>query len=158
MQTSLAVDNVACCKLTTSGLSVRCKLCLCAGQNSADAAASPSGKVGLIAAAQGSSRLSQKVALDPVCSQTDDAVDARLIASHAPAVPAGSFAQATCDHVQLQANNEHTQKVHASEATEHLAHSGPSIELVGSEMYELELERENDLQAAIHAASAATVQ
>jgi len=137
---------------------VICKSCLCVGQSSADAAASPSGRAGLIAAAPGSSRLSQKVALDPACSQTDDAVDARLIASHAPTVPAGSVAQATCDLVQLQANNGHTQKVHASEATEHLAHSGPSIELVGSEMYELELERENDLQAAIHAASAATVQ
>ena len=99
--------------------------------------------------------------MDSACSQTDDAVDARLIASHAAAKPAGSVAQATCDRDQLQANNgldEHTQKVHASEATEHLAHSGPSLELVGSEMYELELEHENDVQAAIHAASAATVQ
>jgi len=97
--------------------------------------------------------------LDPACSQTDDAFDARLIASHALAVPAGSFAQASCDHVQLQANNgqdEHTQKVDASMATERLAHSGPSIELVGSELYELE--HENDVQAARHAASAATVQ
>jgi uncharacterized protein YciI len=140
---------------------VICKSCLCAGHNSADAAASPSGRAGLIAAAQGSSRLSQKVALDPACSQSDDALDARLIASHAPAVPAGSFAQASCDHVQLQANNgqdEHTQKLDASVATEHLAHSGPSIELVGSELYELELEHENDVQAARHAASAATMQ
>ena len=138
-----------------------CQSCLCAGQTSAYAAASPSGRAELIAAAQGSSRFSQKVALDPACSQTDDAVDARLIASHAPAAPAGSFAQASCDHLQVQANNdqdEHIQRVHASEATEHLAHSGPSIELVGSEMYELELEHEYDVQAAIHAASAATAQ
>ena len=138
-----------------------CKSYLCAGLNSGDAAASSSGRAGLIAAAQGSSTLSQKVALDPACSQTGDAFDARLIASHAPAVPAVSFAHASCDHVQVQANNgqdEHTQKVHASEATEQLAHSGPSIELVGSELYELELEHENDDQAARHAASAATVQ
>ncbi len=98
------------------------------------------------------------MALDPACSQTDDAVDARLIASHAPAVLAGSVAQATCDHVQLQADYGHTQNVHASEATEHLAHSGPSIELVGSELYELELEHENEVQAARPAASAAAVQ
>ena len=140
-----------------------CQSCLCAGQNSAYAAASPSGRAGLIAAAQSSSRLSQKVSLDPAGSQTDDAVDARLIASHAPAAPAGSFVQASCDHLQVQANNhydqeEHTKKVHASEATEHLDHSGPSIELVGSEMYDLELEHEYDVQAAIHAASAATAQ
>ncbi|KAA6425287.1 MAG: hypothetical protein FRX49_04781 [Trebouxia sp. A1-2] len=131
------------------------------GLNSADAAASPSGRAGVIAVAPGSSRLSQKVALDPACSQTDDAFDAQLIASHAPAVPAGSFAQASCDHVQVQANNgqnEHTQKVHASEVTGQLAHSGPSIELVGSELYELELEHESDVLAARHAASAATVQ
>ena len=134
---------------------------MCAGLNSADAAASPSGRAGVIAVAPGSSRLSQKVALDPACSQTDDAFDAQLIASHAPAVPAGSFAQASCDHVQVQANNgqnEHTQKVHASEVTGQLAHSGPSIELVGSELYELELEHESDVLAARHAASAATVQ
>ncbi|KAL0019924.1 hypothetical protein WJX77_010272 [Trebouxia sp. C0004] len=126
------------------------------GHNSADAAVSPSGRVGLIAAAQGSSRLSPKVALNPACSQTDDAFDARLIASHAPAVPAGSFAQASCDHVQLQANtgqDKNTQNVHASEATEQLAHSGPSIELIGSELYELELEQDIDAQAVRHAAT-----
>ena len=97
--------------------------------------------------------------MDPACSQTDDAFDARLIASHVPAVPAGSVAQASCDHVQANTGqDEHTKKVHASEATGHLAHSGPSIELVGSELYELELEHENDVQVARHAASAATVQ
>ena len=59
---------------------------------------------------------------------------------------AGRPSSGHADDLASQSPDAYMHPEHASDALQ-LARSGPSVELVGGELYEFELEQENDIQA-----------
>jgi len=146
----LCSNHSAVCQLDTAGCCVAAaqkNCCLHVGLVSSSTQASPSGRAGLIAASPGPSRLYQKMASDPGRASPDEAFGPSMIASHSPQQSGGSTVHQSRGHAQrLSHDSLHAQP---SSTAEQLAHSGPSIELVGSEMYEFELEHEQVLKSQV---------
>lgn len=118
-------------------LDTRLTSCWFAGTEPLSAAASTSGRAGLIAASSAPSRLYQKQASDPGRDALDDPLGQVMVASHI-------LQQSNDNAVHLNpGQRQHASKVsltaHSLTHEQHLAHSGPSIEIVGTEMYEFEL-------------------
>lgn len=98
-----------------------------------DDAASPSGRAGLIAASQTSSRLYNKMASDPGRDQPDDPF------SPSPTEDQGSEHAAHVHSAEAPNEVYDTAFRQSADASANLLHSGPSIEIVGAELYEVEL-------------------
>ena len=104
-----------------------------AGRDSATSAASPSGRAeGLIAASQGSSRLYQKMASDPGRNSPDDPFAVSTIITHSP-VRYGDDAERA--HASEAQSEQYTGPALPAEGL----YSGPSIEIIGAELYDKEL-------------------
>ena len=89
------------------------------------------------------------MASDPGCSSPADPHGISIGASHSQQLSAdhaGRPSSGHADDLARQSPDAHVYTEHASDALQ-LARSGPSVELVGGELYEFELEQENDIQA-----------
>lgn len=98
-----------------------------AGRNSA---ASPAGREGLIAAAQGTARLYQKMASDPGRKSPDDPFAGSTSITYSSMRHAGNADHAHLSEAQSPSCHDPTQSV------DRLLPSGPSVEIMGTELYD----------------------
>lgn len=96
-------------------------------------AASPSGREGLIAASQGVSRLYQKLASDPGRNSPDDPFKASTSITHGSMRQVGDARHAHTYEAQSVSSHGPAQSVDG------LLPSGPSVEIMGTELYDTEL-------------------
>ena len=84
------------------------------------------------------------MASDPGRDSPSDMFDAKIIAEHSPQQSGGKAADVS--------PSQHSSDCHGQmpDVTQSCVHNEPSIELVGSEMYECEFQPEDALQGRTH--------
>ena len=118
--------------MASDGVEYGCNNTKCyTGRSPVASAASPPDRAGLIAASQGSSCLYQKMASDPGRNSADDPFADSINITHSPVHYADSAEHAHTAEAQSMA-------CITAQSAERL-YSGPSVEIVGAELYDNEL-------------------